>query len=110
MERILSPHITRPFTTDAPSNVVIAPWRQGKRLAVHVLHTPDSLLRLTHGESDFSRPEDIVPTAPIHIDVPGDWSDAETPLNQERLSWNTTPHGIRLEWQSLEQHAVIVLG
>lgn len=100
------------FTTDAPPNVLVAPWRQDQRVAIHLLNVPSAMLRLAGDQQsriDHYWPEDVVPTGPIHLQYPGQWKQAWSPTSKENLSFSCSENRIDLTLDRLEQHAVIIL-
>jgi len=112
IELLLQKHVSRPFEMDAPANVWVEPWQQDGRLTLHLLNTPSAMLHL-RGQSRHDqmplRPEDITPTGPVRVSVPGTWADAHSPTHPETLTVERTTHGLAVAFDQMDHHAVVVL-
>ncbi|MBT3375073.1 MAG: hypothetical protein HN742_41120 [Lentisphaerae bacterium] len=109
---LLRGRVQRPFETDAPPSVVIAPWQQGDRVALHVLQMPSAMLRFTNerlDRSDTYWPEDLPTLADFSISIPGDWARAEAPLEPELIEVRRGGQASTVTIRELHQHRLVVL-
>lgn len=111
VRRLLADRVHTTVTTDAPAGVVVAPWRQGERLAVHLLHVPSALRRFNNDTVDLGDiywPEEPPPLDGFTLIVDGDWTKtfslANGPLDTER-----TESGLKVTLPRLRAYDVVVL-
>ena len=107
--RLLLSSLAPPFLTDAPPNVVVALWRQGARRVFHLLNTPSALLFLPFGKAPAFLPEDIAPTGPVHLSLPGGWTRVFSPIHGERVTARVHGEGAEITLSRLDTHTVIVV-
>jgi hypothetical protein len=109
---LVGDRVNRPFSTDAPPNVVIVPWQQGSRVAFHVLQVPSAMLRLCNeraDQSDVFWPEDIPVLADFTIRIPGSWPRVVAPLEPDSVSVEQKGGALVLTIRRLHQHRLVVL-
>jgi len=106
---LLLNRLSVPFSTDAPSNVVITLWRQGNRRVFHLLNVPDSLLLLCGDVCPpHTLPEDFAPTGSIHITLDGRARKVFSPTGAI-LDVEQRNGRIDICLERLEQHEIIVI-
>ena len=107
--RLLLDRLTPPFLTDAPPNVVVALWRQRARRVFHLLNVPSALLFLPFGKPPAYLPEDITPTGPVRLSLPGEWTDVSSPTHPDRVTAQVRGGRIEIVLARLDTHAVILV-
>lgn len=111
VRRLLADHVRPSFTTDAPAGVVVAPWRLGDRLAIHLLHVPSALRRFNNDTVDLGDiywPEELPRLAGFNLTVRGDWEKAFSPVNGP-LAATRSKDGLSIQVPFLQGHDVLVL-
>ena len=106
--RLLLERTTPPFLTDAPPNVVVALWRQGSRRVFHLLNVPSALLFLPFGRPPAYLPEDITPTGPVRLSLPGKWTNVSSPTHPEHVAAEHRSDRVQITLSRLNAHAAIV--
>jgi uncharacterized lipoprotein YddW (UPF0748 family) len=106
-KRVLG-EIDLPYTVEAPANVVVTGWRKDGKLLLHILNQPASMLHMT-GLASALNPEDIAPTGPVRIDVPGQFTQIDSPYPELMFDVQQTEDHVRITIPVIHQHAVIAL-
>ncbi len=101
-------HIERPFETDAPVNVQVTLWRQGRNLVLHLLNKPSSMYRMVELDLLYC-PENFTTTAPITVSLEGDAKGARCPTSPESLHFEKNGKFLSITLKSLDIHDVIVI-
>jgi hypothetical protein len=107
IDRLLRRHLTPPFEVQAPSNVVVTGWHQNNRLVFHLFNQPVTMAILINEHIQHC-PDEVSPTGPIVIQVPGKFSSTHCPTGgsietriQEAVTTITLPR--------LDLHEIIIL-
>ncbi|MBN1553484.1 MAG: beta-galactosidase trimerization domain-containing protein [Phycisphaerae bacterium] len=111
IDALITPVLNLPFTTDAPPNVFVTSWRQENRVVLHVLNVPSAILTMPFWSDVNPSPifvEDVTPTGPIHITLPGSWKTVTTPVHPGRLHLAIHGDCCEITLDRLDVHAVIV--
>jgi hypothetical protein len=76
---------------------------------LHILNMPASLLFFPGGyrPAPPTLPEDFTPTAPISIELPGEWISASSPLHPERVTAERCEGGLQITLERLERHEIL---
>lgn len=106
-------HIDRPYTVEAPVNVVVNLFRQSNREILHVMNVPPAFftLGISHQHQQLPTPmlpHDVIPTGAIEILLPKNYDSVFSPTHPS-LEMSCTKGLTRIRLDSLEQHAVVVL-
>ncbi len=106
--------IERPFTTDAPANVVINLFHHEDRKILHLVNIPPTFLTLGIGKTGLRTPigqlsHDVYPTGPITLRVSGKSYKVSSPTHHSHLTISHDSHATVIRLDQLEQHAVLVL-
>ncbi|MBN1676570.1 MAG: beta-galactosidase trimerization domain-containing protein [Kiritimatiellae bacterium] len=104
--RRLIADVPLPFTTDAPPNVVVTAWQQPGRLVLHLLNQPATLCRMAGFSSQISV-EDVVPTGPIRVRVPGAGLKVTSPTTSGRVHVTHENGTTAVTVERLQTHTVL---
>lgn len=104
-ERVVG-KIDLPYSVTAPANVTVTGWRKDNRLIFHILNQPSSMLNMT-GTAIAINPEDIAPTGPVKIFVPGNHDQVASPYRELKFKVQETTDGTWIDIPVIQQHAVI---
>lgn len=107
VERLLE-NMEKPYDVEAPPNVLVTAWKKDGRLIFHILNQPPTMLSMI-GHSLALAPEDIPPTGPILISIPGCFKSVESPYPDLDFGYSLTDEQCLIDIPMLKQHAIVAL-